>query len=83
MTKGALLIARNNETIDYVKQAIFLANRIKKYLNLPTSIITDSPDYLTELDTENVFDNVITIPYINDSHSKILRRLNFLSNSRV
>jgi len=70
VTKGALLIARNNETIDYVKQAIFLANRIKKYLNLPTSIITDSPDYLTELDTENVFDNVITIPYINDSHSR-------------
>ena len=44
--KGAFLIARNNSQVDYVKQAVFLAKRIKKYLGLPTSVLTDSVEYL-------------------------------------
>jgi hypothetical protein len=61
--KGALLIARNNEKIDYVKQSLFLAKRIKKYLNIPVSIITDSPLYLNDLDTDKVFDKIIELEY--------------------
>ena len=53
MSKGILVHAFNNEEIDYVKQACMVAERAKKYLNLPTSVITDCkvPD--------NVFDKVI------------------------
>ena len=41
MSKGVLLFAYNNESVDYVKQANYLAKRIRKYLDLPTSIVTD------------------------------------------
>ena len=35
MTKGVLLFAHNNSTVDYVKQANFCAGQIKKHLDLP------------------------------------------------
>lgn len=69
-TKGVLLIARNNGQIDYVKQAVFLAKRIKKYLNLPTSIVTDSEDYLRSTFDESVFDRIIGTSYSVDSTSE-------------
>ena len=40
--KGALIFARNNAQIDYIKQARFSAQRIRKHLDIPTSIVTDS-----------------------------------------
>lgn len=46
MSKGVLLFAQNNHTVDYVKQAIFCAKKIKKHLNLPVAVATDNPDYL-------------------------------------
>lgn len=62
-SKGVLVYARNNSQIDYIKQAYFLANRVKKYLDLPTSIVTDSLEYLeyNYPDYRNVFDRVIPI----------------------
>lgn len=42
MTKGVLLFANNNRSINYVKQAVFLAKRIRKYMDLPTSIVTST-----------------------------------------
>jgi hypothetical protein len=62
-SKGALLIARNNKKIDYVKQSIFLAKRIKHFLDIPVSVITDCPDYLNEINKDLVFDKIITINY--------------------
>lgn len=62
-SKGVILFAKNNGKIDYVKQAIFLTNRIHKYLNLPVSLITDSLDYAIRLDTNKIFDNIIEIDY--------------------
>ena len=53
MTKGVLLFASNNKSVDYVKQATFLAKRIRKYMDLPTSIVTD-----TDIESD-VFDYVI------------------------
>lgn len=53
MTKGVLVFARNNESIDYIKQAKFLAKRAKQYLGLPTTLVTDK-----ELD-DDTFDNII------------------------
>lgn len=63
MSKGVLVFARNNTHVDYVKQAYFLAKRVREYLDLPTSIVTDSEEYLFEAypDADTVFDQVIKI----------------------
>ena len=68
MSKGALLIARNNNHIDYVKQSVYSAIRIKKHLHIPVSIITDSPDYLKNHFDSSIFDNIIEINYSNSSN---------------
>jgi hypothetical protein len=59
MTKGVLLFASNNKSIDYVKQAIFLAKRISKYMDLPTSIVTDTDIQSMYPNDVDVFDYVI------------------------
>jgi len=69
-TKGVLVFARNNGHVDYVKQAAFLAKRVKKYLNLPTSVITDSVNYLNEA-YPDVFDQVIPVEYVNDDNHRL------------
>ena len=56
MTKGILCFAFNNESIDYIKQAKFLAARAKNYLNLPVSVVTDST-----IEDSSLFDKVIKI----------------------
>ncbi len=61
MTKGCLIFAQNNSEVDYVKQALFAAKRVRQYLGIPVSIVTDSPDYLKEIDKEQTFDQVIDI----------------------
>jgi len=62
-SKGALLIAKNNGTVDYVKQAIFSAKRIKQYLDVPVSVITDSHDYLLTEAGPDLFDKIIAVDY--------------------
>lgn len=59
MTNGAVLIAHNSNRIDYVKQAVYSASRIKKYLNIPVSIITGNSAYLKENFDYTVFDKII------------------------
>lgn len=63
MNQGVILIARNNTEIDYIKQAIFLAKRVRKYLDLPTSLVTDNVDYLynTYKNSVDVFDKIIQV----------------------
>lgn len=63
MNKGVLVIARNNNNIDYVKQAVYLAKKVKKHLDLPTSIITDNVDYLNNSFDPTVFDHIIPVGY--------------------
>ncbi len=48
MSKGVVLFAFNNLHVDYIKQAVYCAKRIKKYLNLPVQIITNNASYLEE-----------------------------------
>lgn len=69
-SKGALLIARNNGQIDYVKQAVFLAKRIKTYLDIPTTIITDSIDYLKNSFDCSVFDNILEVDYVEGGNNR-------------
>lgn len=71
ITNGVVLIARNNSQIDYVKQAVFSAIRIKKYLDLPVSIITDSVDYLKNNFDYTLFDKIIQIEYKETKNVKI------------
>jgi len=60
MTTGALIFAHNNSNVDYVKIANFAASRVKKFLDIPVSIVTDSPDWLTSTIPDHNFDKVIS-----------------------
>jgi len=46
MTQGVLLFAQNNIYVDYIKQAVYCAKKIKEHLNLPVALATDNPGYL-------------------------------------
>lgn len=59
--KGIVVFARNNEKVDYVKQAVFLSTRVKKYLDLPISIVTDDYNYLKQAFPNHNFDKVIPL----------------------
>jgi len=45
MTTGALLFAFNNERTDYVKLASWNAQRIRRFLEIPVAVVTDSADH--------------------------------------
>lgn len=61
MTRGVLLVANNNESIDYILQACFSAKHIKKYLKLPVTLITDTPELMDVKYNEymHLFDSII------------------------
>jgi hypothetical protein len=63
MTRGVLIFAQNNAEIDYAKIALFAAKRVKEYLGVPVSLVTDSADWLkqSQPDAEQVFDQIIDI----------------------
>jgi hypothetical protein len=60
MSKGVLLFAHNNSEIDYAKLAIFAAQRAKKFLDVPVSVVTDDKSIFDNLD-HTVFDHIIQI----------------------
>ena len=66
MTKGVLLFAHNNSTVDYVKQANFCAGQIKKHLDLPVCLITS--DKFNE--DHNNFNHVIVVEKPNADQTK-------------
>lgn len=57
MTTGALIFAFNNEKTDYVRMATWSAERIRHFLNIPVSIVTDS----TSPDLHKQFHKVINV----------------------
>lgn len=59
MTTGALIFAHNNTAIDYVKLSVLAANRIKQYLDIPVSLVTDNANWLTSNYPDHPFDHVI------------------------
>lgn len=60
MSKGVLLFAHNNSEIDYAKLAVFAAQRAKKFLNVPVSVVTDDKSIFENLD-QSVFDQIIQL----------------------
>jgi hypothetical protein len=61
MTTGAVLFAQNNGAIDYVKLAVYASERIRRYIDIPVSIITDSPGWLEKQYPNHGFDQVINL----------------------
>lgn len=61
MTKGALIFAHNNTGIDYTKLAVYSALRVKKYLDIPVSIVTDNVKWLNTAYPDHPFDKVIEV----------------------
>lgn len=61
MSNGALIFAHNNASVDYVKMAVFAAERVKHFLNIPVSIATDSKDWLLKMYPDHPFDQIIDI----------------------
>ena len=80
MTKGVILFANNNDEIDYVRQAIFCAKHIKKHLNLPVSLITDSEKHLQTKYSHliDTFDKVISA-----EKSQVYQRKTFRDGRQV
>jgi len=60
MNRGVILFAFQS-TIDYIALAIFSAERIKKHLKLPVSLVTDSKRHLENLGKTEIFDKIIEI----------------------
>lgn len=63
MSQGVLLFANNNAQIDYVKQAIYCAKRIKKHLGLPVTLVTENGDYASAAFpfSSKYIDNIIEV----------------------
>ena len=58
MNRGVVLIAHNNEVTNYYNMAVYTASRIRKFLDLPVSVITDEMSIGSSV---NEFDNVYLI----------------------
>jgi len=58
MTNGAVIFAQNNGTVDYIKIATYSAKKIQEHLDIPVTLITDTPEQVLESD---VFDKIIVI----------------------
>jgi hypothetical protein len=56
MSTGVVLVANNIESQDYVKLAIYTAKRVRQFLNLPVTLITDK--FSVTKDTYNYFDEI-------------------------
>jgi hypothetical protein len=67
-SKGALIFAQNNSAIDYIKLSIFAANRIKKFIDIPVSIATDSRSWLLKNYPDHPFDQIIDLPAEPSNH---------------
>jgi hypothetical protein len=64
MTTGALIFAHNNSDVDYIKIANFAASRVKQFLDIPVTLVTDTPGWLTTAYPNHSFDNVIDIKVV-------------------
>lgn len=61
MSKGVVIFAHNNPLVDYVKLAIFAANRAIKFLNLPVTLVTENRKWVEEHYPDHPFDQIIEV----------------------
>tara|TARA_B100000949_G_scaffold215931_1_gene212477 strand:- start:1466 stop:2440 length:975 start_codon:yes stop_codon:yes gene_type:complete len=74
-SKGAIFLAYNNEEINYVKLACLSASSVKKHLNLPCSLITDTGslrhfEKLDRIQIDNIFDKIIIDEKTDEDYKK-------------
>jgi len=72
MTKGALIFAFNNESIDYLSMAAWSAKNIHRHLGIPVCVVTDADS------VPAVFDHVVRI---NRAPSSTLRSFSDLGQT--
>lgn len=58
MSRGVLLFAFNNNATDYISMSIATAKRVKHFLNLPVTLVTDIEPLLDK----DIFDKIILAP---------------------
>lgn len=69
MSKGAVLIANNTDKFDYIKLAAINAEKIKRNLNIPVALLTETP-------IENdIFDKIILIKN-NKTNKRVFAKTN-------
>lgn len=75
MTKGVLLFAQNNSSVDYIKQAVFCAKKIKKHLGLDVAVATDNVQYLKDTYPyyEKYIDHIIELEYYATTQTRRFR----------
>ena len=66
MNNGVLCFANNNNKVNYILQAQELSTRVRKYLDLPTTIVTSTPE---QVDT-SYFDKVIAVDHPSDNYKR-------------
>lgn len=60
MTQGVVIFSNNNKDIDYLKLSVYAAERVKQYLKLPVTLITEDKKWIDEnKDTVDIFDQII------------------------
>ena len=78
MSKGCLIFAFNNDSMDYVKMANSSACNVRRLLGIPTTIVTDK-----EINFNHNFDKVIVVEKPNHGHrhfrdyNKTVKWINF------
>ena len=63
MTTGAVIFAQNNASLDYIKLAVFSARQVVKHLDIPVSIVTDSPGWLETGYPDHPFEHVVAVDF--------------------
>jgi len=74
MTRGALIYAFNNSSIDYWKQAVWCGDRVNRFLDIPVTIVTD----LSSIDGRSTDHNIV----ISQAESGGSRVYNLESNAQ-
>jgi hypothetical protein len=78
MTKGILMYAHNNRTVDYALMAVISAGLAKKNLQVPVSLVTDKStiDWMIESNiykkATEIFDQIIEVERPNTNNSRRL-----------
>jgi hypothetical protein len=70
MKKGCVIFALNNAIVDYIKLAVFAAERVRNHLEVPVTLITDNEEYLIKNYPNHPFEKVISIGHENHGLKK-------------
>jgi hypothetical protein len=54
LSQGVVIFAFNNEQTDYIAMAAWSAKNIRRHLNLPVALVTDSPEAAAEHEFEHI-----------------------------